>query len=67
MPLFMLEIEMINLKYNSIMNKKQNLSLIFIQSMKNSACTYIVIYGCVKKTQMLKGERAGLQFKSISI
>jgi hypothetical protein len=49
------------------MNKKQNFYRIFIQGMKSSACPYIVIYGCVKKTQMLKGERVGLQFKSVSI
>jgi hypothetical protein len=30
-----------------------------IRDMADSACPYIVIYGYVKKTQMLKGERVG--------
>jgi hypothetical protein len=32
-----------------------------IQGISDWACPYIVIYGCVKKTQMPKGERVGLQ------
>ncbi|MDR0724894.1 MAG: hypothetical protein LBF59_02655 [Prevotellaceae bacterium] len=33
-----------------------------MQGITGLACPYIVVCGCVKKTQMPKGERVGLQF-----
>jgi hypothetical protein len=51
---------MIFIKYN--MKEKRNFTK-FCTRYRNLACLYIEVYGCVKKTQMLKGERVGLQLK----
>jgi hypothetical protein len=48
---------------------KERLAIIraIMQGMRDSACPYTVVCGCVKKTQMPKGEKAGLQFKSFKL
>jgi hypothetical protein len=51
----------IELKRN-FMKEKRNFTK-FCTRYRNLACLYIVIYGCGKKTLMLKGERVGLQLK----
>jgi hypothetical protein len=45
------------------MKEKRNFTK-FCTGYMNLACLHTVVCGCVKKTQMPKGERVGLQLKS---
>jgi hypothetical protein len=53
--------------YIGLVHSKRLILQEVIQSIADLACPYIVVCGCVEKTQMLKGERVGLQFNLFKI